>query len=90
MVKLILICYNFEKINPSNRKQFDRELFGTVEKSHKRKYTSITKGILTDQKYERPVRSVILFESNMTLRGKIINILKKYGAKYFVFLVVKS
>ena len=85
----MLICYNFEKIDSSKRKQFDRELFGTVEKTHHGKYVSIIKGILTNKKYERPIRAVIIFE-NDALKNKISNVLTKYDAKFKIYDVIEN
>lgn len=80
-----LICYKFEKINPVKRKQFDRELFGTTEKSHNGKYATQVKGYLTDKKFRRPVNSTILIE-NKSIK-KISEILKKYNANFEIFEV---
>lgn len=82
-----LICYKFEKINSVKRKQFDRELFGTVEKSHKGRYMTKTKGYLTNKKFRKPVKSTILIE-NKELK-KVSEILEKYNAIYEQFKVSK-
>ena len=55
MTQKILLCYLFEKIDPVQRKQFDRKMFGTVEKSPGGKYKTKTNGILTKVKHERLV-----------------------------------
>ena len=87
MVQKILICYKFEKMNPVKRKQFDRELFGTVEKSHSGKYITKIKGYLSDKKFRKPVKSTILIEKNHI--EKIIEILNKYSATYEQFTIIQ-
>ena len=82
-----LICYKFEKINSVKRKQFDRELFGTIEKSHGGKYITKTKGYLTDKNFRRPVKSTILIEK-VDLK-QVFGILKKFNAIYEWFKVSK-
>ena len=86
MDKKNLICYVFEKINPIKRKQFDRELFGTTEKSHGGKYVATTKGLLSDKNFRKPVKSTILIETEDL--KEVSKILKKYGAIYEVFKVL--
>ena len=85
MIKKILICYKFEKMDPVKRKQFDRELFGTIEKSHEGKYITTTKGYLSDKKFRKPVKSTILTEKSNA--KKILDILNKYNATYELFKV---
>ena len=87
MVQKTLICYKFEKMDSIKRKQFDRELFGTIEKSHGGKYVTKTKGYLSDKKFRRPVKSTILVEKNYIKR--ILEILNKYSATYELFKVLQ-
>jgi len=87
MAQKILICYNFEKIDPSKRKQFDRELFGTNEKSHNGKYTTSIKGYLSNKKYRKPIKSTILIEKKYL--QEVIQILKKYSANFEPFELSK-
>lgn len=82
----ILACYSFEKISPIKRKQFDRKMFGTIEKSHKGKYETKTEGILTNIEHERPVRSVIIFDEKYEKR--VITILKEFSAKIHIYKVI--
>ncbi len=86
MNQKILVCYSFEKIDPVRRKQFDRRMFGTIEKSHRGKYKSKIQGILSNIKHERPVRSVIVF--NEKYKEKITGILKEFSAKIYEYRVV--
>lgn len=85
MVQKRLICYKFEKINPIKRKQFDRELFGTVERSHNGKYITKIKGYLTDKKFRKPIKSTILIEIKDL--KKVLKILDKYNANYELFKI---
>lgn len=86
MATKTLICYTFNKINPIKRKQFDRELFGTIEKSHSGKYATKVKGYLTNKKYRKPVKSTILIEDKDSI--KVSEILKKYNASFELFKVL--
>lgn len=54
----ILMLYSIG--NDVKRIQFNRKLFSYKTKTQGGKYSSTTKGIL--DKYEKPMRSVILFE----------------------------
>lgn len=82
----ILICYSFKKIDPIKRKQFDRKMFGTVEKTHKGKYINRTTGLLSDIEIRRPVRSVIII--NEEYKNKILNIFKEFSAIIEVYKVI--
>jgi hypothetical protein len=82
MTKIIVI-YTFEKIDPIKRKQFHRNLFGSVEKTHGGKYFSETKGILSEIPYKKPVNSVILTEKKVQF--KVEEVLKKFEAKYEIY-----
>lgn len=83
----ILVCYSFEKINPVARKKFDRELFGSIEKTHGGKYKTKIKGVLTDKKYKKPVRSVLVFETKY--KDLVLNVLNKFGANIQVYKICK-
>ncbi len=86
MNQKMLVCYSFEKMNPTLRKQFDRKMFGTVERSHGGKYESRINGILTKIKHDRPVRSVIVFHEKH--KKKILDTLKEFSAKVHAYKVV--
>lgn len=59
MPEKILLIYDF-KGNGSKRIMFNRRLFNYNIQSHKGKYKVTSNGILN--KYEKPVRSVVIFE----------------------------
>ncbi len=84
----ILICYSFEKIDPGRRKQFDRKMFGTIEKTHKGKYKNEIKGLLTDQEFKRPVRSVIIF--NEEQKRQVLRLLKEFSARTEAYRVIPA
>lgn len=88
MKKRILICYSFEKIDPVRRKQFDRKMFGTIERTHQGKYENRIKGLLSDIEFRRPVRSVIIF--NEEHKTKILKLLKEFSAKIEAYRVVPA
>ena len=81
----ILICYWFENLPLAKRSLFKRKLFGDVVKTHKGRYTSYIKGYLSKKKYEKPIRSVIIFEEKY-LSG-VISILSEFKAKYKTFRI---
>ena len=58
MQKKIILIYNL-KGNDSERISFNRKLFQYNTQSHRGKYKTISKGVL--KKYEKPARSVIIF-----------------------------
>lgn len=87
MTQKYLICYKFKKINPVKRKQFDRELFGTTEKTHGGKYINKIKGFLTNKNYRKPIKSTILIEIKDS--KEVIKILKKYNATYELFKILE-
>jgi hypothetical protein len=87
MAQKILICYKFKNINPVMRKQFDRKLFGTIEKTHSGKYITKIKGYLTNKNYRKPVKSTILVEENDL--KKTLEILKIFQAEFEIFYVTK-
>ncbi|MFH0875761.1 MAG: hypothetical protein V1859_07525 [archaeon] len=85
MKEQILICYSFDRLSPVKRKQFDRKLFGTTEKTHNGKYTSITKGVLSNTNYEKPIRSAIIIQKKHL--DVVLNVLKSYNAKISAYIV---
>jgi hypothetical protein len=86
MERNMLICYKFEKIDPVKRKQFDRKMFGTVEKTHKGKYQSITKGVLEGISYRKPVRSVLIISKKHI--KKVMGVFKEFSTKTEIFEIV--
>lgn len=87
MTEKMLICYRFEKIHYVKRRQFDRKLFGSEEKTHHGKYTTLFKGYLSSKEYERPVRSVIIVEEKYL--NDILTILKEFGAQTKIFRILE-
>ncbi len=83
MANKILICYSFKNINPGQRKQFDRKLFGTVEKTHRGKYETKIKGILTNKEYRKPVKSVIIVDKKYL--KKITTVLDEFSANREIY-----
>jgi hypothetical protein len=87
MIQKILICYKFKNINPVMRKQFDRKLYGSIEKTHGGKYTTKIQGILSDKIYEKPVRSVIIIDKKD--QNEVIKLLKEFQAEFEIFKIIK-
>lgn len=86
MTKKILVCYWFKNISSPKRHQFHRELFGAIEKTHKGKYTAITKGYLYNKFYERPIKSMVVIARMDKLN--VLKIVRKYKGQYRVFKVI--
>ena len=82
----ILICYKFEDLPLSKRNQFKRKLFGAIEKTHRGKYTSSTKGFLSDKHYEKPIRSVIIIQEQD--KEGTLQILREFKAKTYIFKIL--
>lgn len=85
MAKKVLICYWFRNIHYVKRKQFHRKLFGTKEKTHRGKYTAVTQGFLSDKKFEKPIRSVIIIEKKHL--DNILKILRQFGGNFRIFKI---
>ena len=58
----ILMIYHIPEGNDITRITFNRQLFDYKLQSHKGKYQKKSKGILTN--YEKPIRSVVIFEED--------------------------
>lgn len=67
MKKKILMIYDL-KGKDSERIKINRKLFQYKIQSHKGKYQKMTKGILTN--YEKPTRSVVIFDKTKLLQVK--------------------
>lgn len=85
MTGKILIFYSFKKLDPGKRKQFDRKLFGTIEKTHKGKYEARTVGILTGKKYRKPIKSAIITEKENLKSISIL--LDEFSAKKEIYKI---
>lgn len=71
----------------SDRNKFKRKLFGAEEKTHGGKYSAKTKGYLSDKKYEKPVRSVIII--NERYEKGVLKILRDFGAEVKTYTIVE-
>lgn len=85
MVEEVIICYSFDNISPTKRKQFDRRMFGTVERTHGGKYETEIMGVLTNKKYRRPVRSVIVI--SRTYLEEVLTVLKEFSARTEIYRI---
>lgn len=68
----VIMIYNMDG-KDSERIKFNRRLFQYKTQSHKGKYETISKGVLKE--YEKPVRSVVIFDKT------ILNKVKKIAAE---------
>ena len=82
----ILICYSFKNMKLSDRNKFKRMMFGTKEKTHGGKYIAITKGILSNKQYQKPIRSVIIINQN--IKNEVLEVLNKFNANYWVYNII--
>jgi hypothetical protein len=82
----VLICYKFENMKTADRNKFKRKLFGSEEKTHFGRYTAITKGYLSNKKYKKPIRSVIII--NEKDKKEVIKILEEFNAIIFLYKLV--
>lgn len=83
----IIVIYSFEKIAPGTRKQFHRKLFGSIEKTHKGRYTTEIEGLLSKNPPEKLINSV--FITNSKYEKKIIMILQEFSANFWIFPISK-
>jgi len=81
-----LICYTLEKISPTKKTQFKRDLLGYKDYSNRGKYNYERKGFLSNIPHYKPIKSVIIVKNQD--ESKIIMILKKYKANYQSFEVI--
>lgn len=85
MQKKIILIYNL-KGNDSERIKFNRQLFKYNIQSHKGKYKTTSKGIL--KKYEKPVRSVVIFDKRNIIKVK--KIISKFNVDYRLYEIYKE
>jgi len=76
----VMLIYNF-KGNDSERIKFNRKLLNYNTQSHKGKYKKKTEGIL--KQYQRPARSLIIFQKNDL--EKIKKILTEFKIDYTLY-----
>lgn len=86
LMKGKLICYTLGKSSHKERSKLKRELFGYIDKSNNTQYQYQRKGILDQIPHTRPIRSVIITKKEDFMM--VYNVLKKYGAKAYIFDVV--
>lgn len=79
------MIYNLDG-RDSNRIKFNRKLFNYNLQSHKGKYQATSNGIL--KKYEKPIRSVIIFEKKFL--NKVKNLLEEYGITNKLYQIQKE
>lgn len=71
----------------SDRNKFKRKLFGAEEKTHGGIYSAKTRGYLSNKKYEKPVRSVIII--NERYEKGVLKILRDFGAEVKTYTIVE-
>lgn len=81
----ILMIYSIPNGNHSTRISFNRELFDYRVQSHGGKYDKKSDGIL--KKYEKPVRSTVIF--NKEYLEKVQTICKKHKIKTEFYQIKK-
>lgn len=81
-----LVCYELKKSTPTQRTKLHRELYGYTDQSNHGKYTYKRTGLLNEIKHRRITDAVILIEKSKA--RKLIVVLKKFGAKTYVFSIV--
>lgn len=85
-MKAKLLCYSLRKLNPSVKVKICRELYGYKNYSNYGKYVYKRKGVLDTVKHKKILNSIIITnKENMKI---IVDILKKYNVKYYVFDVL--
>lgn len=86
-MKKIVMIYNLNG-KDSDRIRFNRKLFYYKLQSHKGKYQTKSKGILKN--YEKPVRSVVIFENKyLNNVKKLLNEYKIYHKLYYIQREIK-
>lgn len=80
MKEKALMIYNLNG-KDSERIKFNRKLFHYKNQSHKGKYETISKGILKE--YEKPVRSVVIFDKTNINKVKRISAELKVSCKIY-------
>lgn len=71
----------------SERNKFKRKLFGAEEKTQGGRYFTKTKGYLSDKKYEKPVRSVIIV--NEKYEKRVLKVLREFGAEVRTYTILE-
>ena len=84
-MKAKLITYDLSNLNQYRKVLVNRALFGYNDHSNKGAYTYKRAGILKEIPHLRLLRGVIIIEKSK--QNKVVDILKKYKAKYFIFTI---
>ncbi|HLD07253.1 MAG TPA: hypothetical protein VJC16_07040 [Candidatus Nanoarchaeia archaeon] len=86
-MKAKLVCYAL-KANPVTRTMLHRELYGYKDSSNHGKYSYVRTGLLKKTQAKRITDAVILITE--THAKELTNLLRKYGARTYVFDVVSN
>lgn len=84
----ILMIYSIPNGNHSTRISFNRELFDYRIQSNNGKYDKKTEGVL--KKYEKPVRSTVIFEKNKLEKVKKICTKFEIISKFYTIKEIKD
>ena len=85
IMKAKLIVYNLSNLNHYQKVLVNRALFGYNDHSNKGKYFYKREGILKKMPHLRLSKGVLIVK--VRDQKKVLDILKKYKAKYFVFTI---
>ena len=81
MTKIMMI-YSIPEGKDALRITFNRKLFNYNLQSHEGKYKKKSQGILTD--YEKPLRSVVIFDKNKLTAVKALCFQLSIDAKFYI------
>lgn len=85
-MKAKLLCYSLGECSRSARANFHNEMYGYKDHSNRGKYVYERKGLMERTRSKKIVDSVIL--TTQSDAPKIVKLLKKYGAKIYMFSVL--
>ena len=77
----IMMIYSIPKGNDALRITFNRKLFNYNIQSHEGKYKKKSQGILSD--YEKPLRSVVIFDQTKLIKVKTLCSQLSIDAKFY-------
>lgn len=84
-MKAKLLCFRVGKVNATERRNFQRELYGYKDFSNKGKYFYEREGLVQKTKSIRMDSAILATQVNAP---KIVKLLKKYKAKVQVLNIV--
>jgi len=84
-MKAKLIVYDLSNLTQYQKVLVNRALFGYNDHSNKGSYIYKREGILKEIPHLRLLRGVLIVKSGY--QRKVLKVLKKYKAKYFVFTI---